>query len=76
MTDVIIKLPCNIGDNVYHISNASIEYKVSSITIYANNNILITADNYEKDLSICFGVSCIGTRYFLSNIETELKAGK
>lgn len=77
MTDVVIKLPCNIGDKVYHISNASIEYKVSSITIYANDNILITADNYEEELSVCFGKSRIGKNYFLSKeVAEQMKVGE
>lgn len=66
MADVLVKIPCNIGDSIYQVTNAITEYKVSSITIYANNNIIITADNYENELSVSFGASCIGKRYFLS----------
>lgn len=76
MADVFVKLPCNVGDTVYQATSTVNEYKVSSITIYPNNNILIIADNYEKETSISFGVNCIGKRYFLTKVEAELKAGE
>lgn len=76
---LLLRLPCKIGDVVYQVTSTINEYKVSSITIYANDNILITADNYEEELSVCFGKSRIGKNYFLSKEEAEqalLEKGK
>ena len=74
---LLLRLPCKIGDTIYQVTSTINEYKVSSITIYANDNILITADNYEEELSVCFGKSRIGKSYFLSKEEAEhMKAGE
>ena len=76
----LIKLPCKVGDTVYHLSDKKIceefvkqiKYSIYNGEIDLLNSHIMTDDNYSKDYNF-YRISKLGKSVFLTKAEAEAR---